>query len=137
MAKLTAKTRNGLDTASFALPGRKYPIEDASHARNALARASQHASPAQQATIKAKVHAKYPSIGAHLAKGGPVQSKLRMAPHHKGKSMQPPAASLQTPGVGTLPAAQPAIAQATPPVNIHGIALAQPMSMAAQKMARG
>jgi len=60
--KLTTQQRNGLDTASFALPGRKYPIEDKNHARNALARAAQHASPAEQATIQRKVKAKYPSI---------------------------------------------------------------------------
>lgn len=62
MARLTAKSRNALASKSFALPGRRYPIENASHARNALARASEYASPAQQATIRAKVRARYPSI---------------------------------------------------------------------------
>lgn len=42
MSKLTSKERNALPTSEFALPGeRKFPIPDASHARNALARASQ------------------------------------------------------------------------------------------------
>lgn len=67
MAKLTEKRRNALSASSFALPGRRYPIEDASHARNAPARASQHASPAEQATIRAKVHAKFPGIGKKSA----------------------------------------------------------------------
>ena len=43
MAKLTAKQRNKLPSAEFAGPGRSYPIPDASHARNAKARASQQA----------------------------------------------------------------------------------------------
>ena len=62
MAKLTAKKRGSLAAGEFAGPDRSYPIEDASHARNALARASQHASPELQAKIKAKVRRKYPNI---------------------------------------------------------------------------
>jgi len=62
MARLTAKSRNALASKSFALPGRKYPINDPGHARNALARASEYATPSQQATIRAKVKARYPSI---------------------------------------------------------------------------
>jgi hypothetical protein len=62
MAKLTAKKRNALPSSVFAGPDRSYPIEDASHARNALARASQHASPELQAKIKAKVRRKFPNI---------------------------------------------------------------------------
>jgi hypothetical protein len=65
---LTAKARNALATSSFALPGRRYPIENASHARNALARASQNASPAEQATIRAKVKQRFPAIDVE-AKG--------------------------------------------------------------------
>jgi hypothetical protein len=42
MATLTSKTRNSLPSSSFGIPGkRKYPMEDASHAANAKARASQ------------------------------------------------------------------------------------------------
>jgi hypothetical protein len=62
MAKLNAKKRNALPTGAFAGPDRSYPIEDESHARNALARASQHDSPELKAKIKAKVKRKYPSI---------------------------------------------------------------------------
>lgn len=39
--KLTAEERDALPASAFALPGRRYPIPDASHARNALARASE------------------------------------------------------------------------------------------------
>lgn len=62
MAKLTAKRRNALPAATFAGPDRSYPIPDASHARNALARAAQNASPALKAKIAAKVHKKFPGI---------------------------------------------------------------------------
>jgi hypothetical protein len=64
MAKLTAKKRNALKKSSFAEPGKRaYPIQDASHARNALARVSQHGTPAEKAKVRAAVHRKYPSIG--------------------------------------------------------------------------
>lgn len=42
MAILKAKTRNALPKSTFGLPGvRKYPVNDASHAANAKARATQ------------------------------------------------------------------------------------------------
>lgn len=63
MAKLTTARRNKLSAGSFALPGRRYPVEDKAHARNALARVAQHGTPAEQATVRRKVHAKFPSIG--------------------------------------------------------------------------
>ena len=62
MAKLTAKRRNALPAKTFAGPDRSYPIPDASHARNALARAAQHAAPDLKAAIRAKVHKKFPGI---------------------------------------------------------------------------
>ena len=63
MAKLTAAARKHLSSGSFAGPDRSYPIEDKSHARNALARVSQHGTPAEKAKVRAAVHHKYPSIG--------------------------------------------------------------------------
>lgn len=62
MAKLTSKKRNALPTSEFAGPDRSYPINDPNHARNALARAAQHASPELQAKVKAKVRRKFPNI---------------------------------------------------------------------------
>ena len=62
MAKLTAKARNNLPKAKFALPAqRKYPIQDKAHAANAKARATQqvaagHLAAAQAAMIKAKAN---------------------------------------------------------------------------------
>lgn len=71
MAKLTSQERKKLPTNSFAEPGkRKYPIEDASHARNALARVAQHGSPAEKKAVRAKVHKKFPTIGSVYAKKG-------------------------------------------------------------------
>lgn len=63
MAQLTSSSRKAIPTGEFALPGRRYPIEDASHARNALSRVSANGTPAEKATVRAKVHRKYPSIG--------------------------------------------------------------------------
>jgi hypothetical protein len=70
MAKLTAAARKKIKPENFAGPDRSYPIEDASHARNALSRVSEHGSPELQAKVRAKVHAKYPGIGK--ATGGAV-----------------------------------------------------------------
>lgn len=64
MAKMRAKQRNKLKGSSFAIPSkRKYPINDKSHARNALARVSQHGTPKEKAQVRRAVHRKYPSIG--------------------------------------------------------------------------
>ena len=71
--RLTMAQRKALPSKSFALPGKgkgpsgkgagSYPIPDASHARNALARVSQHGSSSEKAAVRAKVHAKFPGIG--------------------------------------------------------------------------
>lgn len=68
MAKLTAAGRKRLSSSSFALPGRRYPIPDRSHARNALARVSEYGTPSQKAKVRAAVRRKYPGIG--VAKRG-------------------------------------------------------------------
>lgn len=73
MAKLTSSKRNALKSGSFALPGRRYPIEDVSHARNALARVSQHGSSAEKAAVRAKVHKKFPGIGSSVASHAPAK----------------------------------------------------------------
>lgn len=72
MAVLSAKARQKMPSKSFALPGKgegpkgkgagSYPIPDESHARNALARVSQHGTPEEKATVRAKVKKKFPSI---------------------------------------------------------------------------
>ena len=67
MSRLKAAQRNALPAKSFAGPDRSYPIEDASHARNALARVSQHGTAELKARVRAKVHAKYPGIKQHDA----------------------------------------------------------------------
>ena len=62
MAKLTAAKRKAIPSKDFAGPDRSYPINDASHARNALARVSQHGTPALQARVRSAVKRKYPNI---------------------------------------------------------------------------
>lgn len=63
MAKLTSKARNKLSSKQFAGPNRSYPIEDANHARNALARVSQYGSSAEKRRVRQAVETRYPSIG--------------------------------------------------------------------------
>lgn len=63
MAKLTTKARSALPKKSFAVPGKKaYPINDANHARNALARVSQFGSPSEKKQVRAAVKKKFPGI---------------------------------------------------------------------------
>ena len=59
MAKLTTVKRNKLPDDVFAGPSRSYPVPDASHAKNALGRATQQVaagnlSPSAAARIRAK-----------------------------------------------------------------------------------
>lgn len=63
MSKLTAAARRAIPKRDFALPGGRYPIEDASHARNALSRVSANGTPEEKAKVRAAVHRKYPNIG--------------------------------------------------------------------------
>ena len=82
MAVLTTRARNRLPAKEFAGPDRSFPIPDESHARNALARASQHASPALEAKIRAKVHRKFPGIEMGHASGGPIVQCPHCGKHH-------------------------------------------------------
>lgn len=67
----TKTGRQSMASKNFALPkgtGSKpgtnqYRIDDAAHARNALARVAQHGSPSDKRTVRRKVARKYPSIG--------------------------------------------------------------------------
>lgn len=60
----TKKGRAQMPASDFGLPAqKKYRIDDVAHARNALGRAAQDATPAQQAQIRRRVAAKFPSIG--------------------------------------------------------------------------
>jgi len=72
MAPLRAATRNALPAKSFAGPDRSYPIENASHARNALSRVA-NKSPGLKAEVRAKVAKKYPGIKQNRGRrGAPV-----------------------------------------------------------------
>lgn len=59
---LTTKQRDAMPKKEFALPGGRYPINDANHARNALARVSGNGSPAEKAEVRSAVHRKFPGI---------------------------------------------------------------------------
>jgi hypothetical protein len=60
MTKLSYQKRQELPTSDFVYPKtRRYPIEDAAHARDALARSS---GKPEHATVVAAVKRKYPEI---------------------------------------------------------------------------
>lgn len=61
--KMTAKRRNRMKASSFGVSSkRKYPLDTAARARNALARVAQHGTSTEQAQVRKKVRARYPSI---------------------------------------------------------------------------
>ena len=84
---LTTAARQSMPRSDFALPGNgegkkdagagSYPIPDASHARNALARVSQHGTSEEKAKVRAKVHSKFPGI----AEGGAKKHKSKLYDH--------------------------------------------------------
>lgn len=64
MAKLTTKARKKLPKSAFAIPNKapasgSYPLNNPSHARNALARSS---GKAVAGKVRAAVHRKFPGI---------------------------------------------------------------------------
>jgi hypothetical protein len=71
--KLNAAARKKISSSDFALPGRRYPIEDKSHGIAAKSRAAQFATPSEKATIDRKVDAKF-----HLGKS----DKPKRDKHH-------------------------------------------------------
>lgn len=65
MATLSTADRKKLDKSQYAIPEKapgsgSYPIPDASHARDALARAS---GKPEESRVRAAVHKKFPNIG--------------------------------------------------------------------------
>lgn len=63
MASLTTKKRKSLKKSQFAIPGgRKYPINDQSHARSALQRVSQFGTPEEKSKVRTAVAKKFPGI---------------------------------------------------------------------------
>lgn len=63
MTKLTSAARNALPSIDFVFPkSRKFPIENASHARNALSRAGAKGG-STESKVRAAVHRKFTEIG--------------------------------------------------------------------------
>jgi hypothetical protein len=60
--KLTSAMRTRIPTQEFAGPDRSYPIEDQSHARNALSRVAQNGGPALKQRVRKAVSQRFPSI---------------------------------------------------------------------------
>lgn len=69
MSELTTQGRKRIAEGNFALPGRRYPIHDKAHARNALARIAQHGTAAEKKQVQAAVHSKFPDIGDEKTAG--------------------------------------------------------------------
>lgn len=67
--KLSYKTRSSFTPSQFAIPEkRKYPIDTANRARNALARVSAHGTPSEKRRVCMAVHKHYPEIHSNFCK---------------------------------------------------------------------
>lgn len=73
-AELSTASRDALSEGAFALPGRRYPIHDEAHARNALARVAQFGTSAEKSHVRAAVHSRFPEIGKEAAVVNPLRS---------------------------------------------------------------
>lgn len=87
MAKLNAAKRNKLPSSEFAGPDRSYPVNDASHAKNAKARASQavnagRMSKAEESHIDAKADRVLRGSTSNRKPAARVKTPSGM--HHKG-----------------------------------------------------
>jgi hypothetical protein len=65
VARLIAADRRALPVKEFAGPDRSYPVNDRSHAVNALSRVSQYGAESLKRQVREKVFRKFPD----LAKG--------------------------------------------------------------------
>lgn len=103
MAKLKAATRKAMSKKNFAGPGRSFPIEDATHAREAISGATRperagNISESQEASIKARARAKlkggeHPRSGAsdglgHGRGGMAVHSSARATNADSDRTMR-------------------------------------------------
>lgn len=84
MAVLSTSDRKNLPKADFAIPSKapgsgSYPINDASHARDALSRVSANGSSAEKAEVRTAVKRKFPGIGEEGV--GPHGEASPKAPH--------------------------------------------------------
>ena len=70
-AVLTSQQRKKLPASAFAIPPDRYPIHDEAHARNALARVSQHGTPEEKRKVRNAVKRRYP----HIFKGSVSEEK--------------------------------------------------------------
>ena len=69
MARLTTAERKRLPDSDFAIPeDRAYPIEDRSHAANALSRVSGNGTPEEKAQVRRAVHRKFKDMAAKRKK---------------------------------------------------------------------
>ena len=78
--ELTTEGRKHIAEGNFAIPSeRKYPIHDISHARNALARVSQHGTPDEKKKVQNAVYRKYPSLKPDVEKEESLSEKAKLA----------------------------------------------------------
>ena len=90
MARLTTRARKALPRSDFEATDGSYPDEDRGHAKAALARASEFASPKVKAEVDRNVERKYPSMEEGGEKGaGAKRGRVPRGEHHATNHREP------------------------------------------------
>jgi hypothetical protein len=74
---LSARGRKQVKEKNFALPGNRYPIHDASHAKNALTRVRSHGTPEEKSQVYSAVAKKYPGLAGRSSVEGVREAKAQ------------------------------------------------------------
>lgn len=83
MAKLNKKKRDALPDSAFAIPEKRaYPINDKSHADNALARVAQNGTPEEKRRVRAAVARKE---GKNATPAAKKAAPRKATPQKRGK----------------------------------------------------
>ena len=92
MAKLSTRARKELPKSDFGMPGeRKFPMPDASHARNAKSRASQAVNEGRMSKgTEAKIDAKADRVMGKSGKNLPGRGERTATHNSKGGDVQHP-----------------------------------------------
>lgn len=89
--RLTYRERENLPASAFVFPKeRKYPIPDLAHARNALARVSQHGTSEEKKKVRAEVRKRFPQIDVeeNYEPEDPFMDTLLEHPAYAGNTFQ-------------------------------------------------
>ena len=75
MARLSTTQRKAMPQGEYALPGKRFPINDDKHARAAIMLSNKGTTPGEAATVRAKAQAKLGRIKKRAAQYGGIHNE--------------------------------------------------------------